>query len=218
MKFLKVNKELFFKLLFSSVFGVLAFLVVYSDYFSERINFLVIILILLAFLPWIIKYIKYLELNGVGKVELFNEKEQKEINETIVKIETESGHEKANDKKQNDNITEVMSIDENGVNVYDIIGRLFVFRIEIEKEINEMLDITKLDLPLKPTLINKASILYKNGIIKDDEWDLLNQVIPKLNKITHNETDITTDDFWTLYRACKALISSLEFRKGILQF
>lgn len=76
---------MWFKLIFSLTFFVMV--VIYTFFKNIKIDTTTIVLVLMIFLPWIVKYLKSLELNGIGKIELISEEERQRLNEKVNKIE-----------------------------------------------------------------------------------------------------------------------------------
>ena len=66
-------------------FVILALLMIFSNWFQERINSRVIALLIIAYTPWLSKYIKSFEGFSV-KAELINEEQKKEIDAKVKEI------------------------------------------------------------------------------------------------------------------------------------
>ena len=77
-----------FKIIFSTFFFILAIVIILFDWAKENITGMVITLFIVAFLPWIIKYVKSVDAFGV-KVELVSEQQKKKIDEIIEPISKE---------------------------------------------------------------------------------------------------------------------------------
>lgn len=76
------DKTIYFKVVFSiTFFGIFIFMIC-SEWAKENINALSIGILLIAFLPWIIKYIKSVEMFGV-KAEIISEKEMNKVDDMI---------------------------------------------------------------------------------------------------------------------------------------
>lgn len=221
------NNSLKFKIIFSSTFIILAILIVSFDWFRERIDNKVITLIIISFIPWIIKYIKSLEAFGV-KAELFSEEQKKKVEINIEKIDNST----YNDGKQNNIDNEinfekdVITFDnykytKNNKNAIvllesmidvdetdDILTKIVLFRYQMEKIIKLMCD----ENDIEYINIRKSSkALYNKNIIKNYEYDLINQLLPILNKAIHSDLDsVNSYDIHWIIEKCSLLLEHLE--------
>ena len=123
-------------------FVILALLMIFSNWFQERINSRVIALLIIAYTPWLSKYIKSFEGFGV-KAELINEEQKKEIDAKVKEIKEIKLDKKkmvANDveidktkpigSKKNPFIIESLVAIEN---IDDPVQKLVLIRYEMEK-------------------------------------------------------------------------------------
>ena len=133
-----------FKYVFSAAFGILATLMILFDWFKTRIDGTIITIILIAFLPWLIKYVKSLEAFGM-KIDLIPEEKKNKINKEIQEIKKDSINEKKIidpnsiiDKKKpigsekNPILIESM---ESIARTNNVLDKMVLIRYEIEKNI-----------------------------------------------------------------------------------
>ena len=219
------NNNLIFKVLFSSVFILLAVLIVMFDWFRDRIDNRVIALALISFIPWIIKYLKSLEAFGV-KAELVSEEQKTKVEINMEKMnETKSINQpniESNIDFDKDVITfnnykytkdnkEAILLMESLVEIEDtddILTKLVLSRVQIEKIIKLMCKENDIQFS---TIKRSSEILYEKNIIKEYEYNLINLLLPILNKAIHSDLDSTNfNDIYWVVEKCLLLLEHLE--------
>ena len=176
------NKDTVFKIIFSATFVLLAILMVFIDWFKNRIDFTIISLIMIAYLPWVVKYIKRLEAFGV-KADLVTEEKKEEINKNIEKISP--------------NIT---NINISNSNQNDIIDNTKLITFESINSINEIND----------TIQKLVLLRYQiENILKKYEVNLINDLLPVLNKAVHADLNQLYEVDWVISNGI-ALLAQLE--------
>ena len=215
------NNNLIFKVLFSSVFILLAVLIVMFDWFRDRIDNRVIALALISFIPWIIKYLKSLEAFGV-KAELVSEEQKTKVEINMEKMnETKSINQpniESNIDFDKDVITfnnykytkdnkEAILLMESLVDIEDtddILTKLVLSRVQIEKIIKLMCKENDIQFS---TIKRSSEILYEKNIIKEYEYNLINLLLPILNKAIHSDLDSTNfNDIYWVVEKCSLLL------------
>ena len=211
-----------FKIIFSTFFFILAIVIILFDWAKENITGMVITLFIIAFLPWIIKYVKSVDAFGV-KVELVSEQQKKKIDEIIEPISKEeidsilngnkyklNGNKYKKEKKiyQCNAINSILNSD-------DEISKLVLGRYEIEKIIRKLSEKNNLDISAKST-ISLAKELYKNKYISSNEYESIEELMPILNKAIHsnlNDVDQSQID-WIIQKVIR-IIEYLDYRHVI---
>jgi len=188
------DKTICFKLIFTSTFIGLFIFMICSEWAKENINNRSIAILLIAFLPWIIKYIKSIEMFGI-KAELVSEKKMKEVDDimqTITKEEIDKtfsndsdDEEKNKDKKDNTIIH--CDIYDSVLNAEDSISKLVLGKYELEKIIKKIAKKYNISTSMHTTLICKE--LYNQKYISDKEYSIIKEILPILNKAIHSEID-----------------------------
>lgn len=159
-----------FKIIFSLIFTILV--IIYTFIPSIKIDSTTIILVLMIFVPWIIKYLKSLELNGIGKVELIT-KEEKSLLDT---------------KMEEIKFVNTNDIKNKYLNMEDPKLSLASLRIDIEERLNKIAE--KSNINKHPMGINKlANVLYEKTLIDNNEFMILKDIIGILNKAVHSKLD-----------------------------
>ena len=159
-----------FKIIFSITFTIL--LIIYTFIPSIKMDSTTIILALMIFVPWIIKYLKSLELNGIGKVELITDEEKKVLDTKIEEIK----------------ITNTNDIKNKYYNMGDPKLSLASLRIDIEEKLNKIADKNHINKNYAG-IIKLANILYENSLIENNEFMILKDIIGILNKAVHSKLD-----------------------------
>lgn len=183
------DKVLWFKIIFTFTFLELSIFVVVSDWAKEHIDNKSIILLLIAFLPWLIKYIKTLEIFGL-KAELISEKKMQEVDkimEPITNKEIDIIMNECEDKgiKEKDNNIIHCDIISSVLNAEDPISKLVLGRYELEKIIRKLIEKNKLSMA---TSINQmVRDLYHKNHISNKEYELITELLPILNKAVHSD-------------------------------
>lgn len=159
-----------FKIIFSITFTILV--IIYTFIPSIKIDSTTIILVLMIFVPWIIKYLKSLELNGVGKVELITKEEKSLIDTKMEEI-----------KFVNTN-----DIKNKYLNMEDPKLSLASLRIDIEKRLNKIAE--KNNINKHHMGITKlANVLYEKTLIDNNEFMILKDITGILNKAVHSKLE-----------------------------
>ena len=134
-----------------------------------------VMLIILALVPWFIQYIKTLEINGLGKVELITEY-QKQI---IQKKADEAGL--STGEKKHEIKNEYLFYN---LRYEDPKLALAGLRIELENTLIELAQKNNLDV--QRSGLNKITrVLLANNIITRDENALIYDIIDVLNRAVH---------------------------------
>ncbi|KAA3610304.1 MAG: hypothetical protein D8M58_06205 [Calditrichaeota bacterium] len=169
------------------IFSILSFvlLVLHLVFPNFKIDTIALSLFILAFLPWILPYLKNLELPGGIKIELRDIKEatEKVTGKLITvsgKIEEESSMSANPTVISPDPMAILLKVAEHDPNL-GLIG----FRIELEKRILDIAQKNSIEsrLPLFPLLRS----LYKKNIITENVFEGLKTLIDIANHAAHGE-------------------------------
>ncbi len=184
---------MWFKLIFSLTFFVMA--IIYTFFKNIKIDATTIVLVLMIFLPWIVKYLKSLELNGIGKIELISEEERQRLNEKVNKIEN------------NNNSIE---IEEKYLNFDDMKLSLAALRIDIEEKLQKIAQKNQLNAN-RYGIMKLSSLLYDHGCINNSEYTIIKDIIGILNKAVHSRLeDYDLKSYNSIIKIASKLISSLD--------
>ncbi len=196
---------MWFKLIFSLTFFVMA--IIYTFFKNIKIDATTIVLVLMIFLPWIVKYLKSLELNGIGKIELISEEERQRLNEKVNKIEN------------NNNLIE---IEEKYLKFDDMKLSLAALRIDIEEKLQKIAQRNQEEKLQKIAQRNQlnanrygimklSSLLYDHGCINNSEYTIIKDIIEILNKAVHSRLeDYDLKSYNSIIKIASKLISSLD--------
>ena len=174
------DKTIYFKVVFSITFFGLFIFMICSEWAKENINALSIGILLIAFLPWIIKYIKSVEMFGV-KAEIISEKEMNKVDDMI----------KPNIIKETENI--INGIEESNqtihcvINAQDSISMLVLGRYELEKIIRKLAE--KYALEASKPVYGICKELNEKDYISDNEYAIIKEILPILNKAIHSQIE-----------------------------
>ena len=167
-----------------------------------------IILIIFALMPWLIPYIKTLEISGIGKVELIDRETQVRMQENIQNLNLEA--------VEVDNLTAQRI----GGSLDDIVQgdpklALVSLRIELEKTLRAIAEKNNVQF-YRCGLGKLASILHNDKLINSDEYALLRDLIPPLNSAAHGDIDKYSFDsiIWTL-EVGVGLLNSMKTRHEV---
>lgn len=164
-----------FKLITSILFIGLFVLRIFKP--ELNIDSMSVMLIILALVPWFIQYIKTLEINGLGKVELITEY-QKQI---IQKKADEAGL--STGEKKHEIKNEYLFYN---LRYEDPKLALAGLRIELENTLIKLAKKNNLDV--QRSGLNKITrILLANNIITRDENALIYDITDVLNRAVHNQ-------------------------------
>ena len=168
---------------------------IFSDWFRSRIDSTVIILFLIAFTPWLARYIKSLEAFGV-KLDLLSQEKINKIDEEFNKINKEKLDKKniVNDdvnidkkepigSKKNPILIESMEVIARTNNP---IEKMVLIRYEIEKEIKILCRVNNIQT-YQQSVRNMVEKLRTNKIIDNTVVNLILDIWPLLNKAVHSD-------------------------------
>lgn len=202
-----------FKYIFSGTFIMIAVLMICFDWFKTRIDGTIITLFVIAFLPWLAKYVKSLEAFGI-KTELVSSDKKEEIEENSSKLNVEEKEVIKTDVKidktkpigseENPFVIEsINSIHESK----DIIEKLVLIRYGIEKELKILCKNNNLQYS-KQSISNIVEILRRNNILKNNACNLILDLLPILNKAVHSDiSNINEEDLqWVMDKGIAILI------------
>ena len=209
-KILMENKDTVFKIIFSATFVLLAILMVFIDWFKNRIDFTIISLIMIAYLPWVVKYVKSLEAFGL-KADLVTEEKTEEINKNIEKISPNITNINISNSNQNNVIDNtklitfesINSINENN----DTIQKLVLLRYQIENILKKLCKKEKIE-PYK-NIRDMSKKLYDKRVLKNYEVNLINDLLPVLNKAVHADLNQLYEVDWVIRNGI-TLLAQLE--------
>ena len=209
-KILLENKDTVFKIIFSTTFLLLAILMVFIDWFKNRIDFTIISLIMIAYLPWVVKYVKRLEAFGV-KADLITEEKKEEINKNIEKIYPNITNINISNSNQNNVVDNTKLITFESINsineVNDTIQKLVLLRYQIENILKKLCKKEKIDSFRNIRDMSKK--LYDKKILKKYEVNLINDLLPVLNKAVHADLNQLYEVDWVISNGI-ALLAQLE--------
>lgn len=182
-----------FKFVFSFVFFTIALLMIFSDWFSSRINNTIIVVILLGFLPWFIKYVSTLEAFGM-KIDLISEEKKNRINKEIMEIEKQNNKNKINDivnNKElcsknnigNDNNPILIESMETIARTSDVIEKLILIKYELDKNIMILCRVNNIQT-YQRTIIEMINDLSNKKIVDEKAINLLLEIIPELDRFS----------------------------------
>lgn len=208
-----MNKDNYFKFFFSGTFIILAILMICFDWFRERIDATVITLFVIAFLPWLAKYVKSLEAFGI-KTELVSSDKKEEMEQNSSKLNVEEKEViKTNIKidktkpigsEENPFVIEsINSIHESK----DIIEKLVLIRYGIERELKTLCKNNNLQYS-KQSIRSIIDMLRRNNVLKHNACNLILDLLPILNKAVHSDiSNINEDDLqWVIDKGVAILI------------
>lgn len=202
-------------------FVILALLMIFSDWFQERINSRVIVLLIIAYIPWLSKYIKSFEGFGV-KAELINEEQKKEIDAKVKEIkdtkldkkkmvdsDVEIDKTKPIGSKKNPFIIESLAAIEN---IDDPVQKLVLIRYEIEKKLRLICRINNINTK-NLTIRRMVDVLKDDNILETEICDLIIDILPFLNSAAHSNIDyLNKKDYDLIIKAGKIIVKYLEIK------
>lgn len=213
------NNQKVFKYVFSFTFICIAFLMIFCDWFRDRIDTRIIALFIIAYVPWLTKYIKTFEGFGI-KTELINEEKKQDIDKEMDKISNKSMNSKNKIDKdikidksapigseKNPLLIESMEVIARTSNK---IEKMVLIRYEIEKELKILCRINNIQT-CQNTIRNMIDNLRKNKILDNRVCNLLLDILPLLNKAVHSEIkNIDDKDIEWIIDKGSALVMHLE--------
>lgn len=170
----KISNYIFFV-----VFILISLLLVIFPGLDKRFSIKVLVLIGISFLPWFLKYIKSLEINGVLNIEFFPKEKIKEIEDKSFEIKMEI---------EDENITEI-PININEVTIDTTSDFLFKY-IGVEKKLRNIADNNQIKSAKSIKQLSKE--LVDAGIINKNIYSLICDISPLRNEIVHNGIDRIT--------------------------
>lgn len=166
---------MFLKIMISMLFiAVLIIRIVLPDL---KIDTTSIVLIILATIPWVIQFIKSLEINGVGKVELVNKDKKKEMEENAVNAGLGITKTNVDESKQYSFIN---------LRYNDPKLALAGLRIEIENSLRRIAENNSLDVSFVG-IIQMTRLLVKEHLIDGNEQSIISDITVVLNKAVHSQ-------------------------------
>jgi hypothetical protein len=164
-----------FKVIVSVVFVAVFFVRIIKP--EWNIDSTSIILLVLACVPWFIQYVKSLEINGVGKIELIDDKKKKEIEQKV----------------KDAGIVPSQSNDTPQYAFYNLRYddpklALAGLRIEIESVLRKIAEKNGLDVS-HSGLGRMTDILSQHELISSNERGIIFDITGILNKAVHSQLD-----------------------------
>lgn len=168
-----------FKIIFSCTFLMLGILRIFFDWFQKRIDVTTIALFLIAFLPWLARYLKSLEAFGIKASFNIPEEKKKKIDKMTEKIENSNKKIKEKEeKKRLDLIDDIYEFsDEN--------TRFVLIRYEIERELKILCNKNGID-SFRMNMRYLVDSLCKKDAISNDIANLIFDILPYLNNAVHS--------------------------------
>lgn len=199
-KIMRGETTMIFKIIASIVFtGLFVARIVNPDL---KIDTTSIILLVLAFVPWFVQYIKSLEINGIGKVELIA-KEQKD--------DLEQKAEESGILSQQRN-TNGSTYPFNNLRYEDPKLALAALRIDIENSLRKIAESHKLDTS-SSGLVKMTKMLIKNECISSGEATLIYDISGILNRAVHSQLkEYESESFDWVFDLGVKLVDSLNDR------
>ncbi|WP_340084005.1 hypothetical protein MHB50_14360 [Siminovitchia sp. FSL H7-0308] len=142
-----------------------------------NIDSILVMLIVLALVPWFIQYIKSLEINGLGKVELITEDQKQAIQKNADEAGILTGT-KENEISNNYTFYNLRYEDPKLA--------LAGLRIELESTLIKLVEKNSLD-GQRFGLNKMTNILSKNNIITSGESSLIYDISSVLNRAVHSQ-------------------------------
>ncbi len=202
---MKNKNNICFKIVFSSAFIILAFLIICFDWFRDRIDNRVIALILISFIPWIVKYLKSFEAFGV-KAELLSNYKKEELNDEAIKI-------KLKNKNNKDVVNKNLLEDEIYNSIYataDYMEKLVLTKFEIEKYLKILCNKNDID-SFRGNIRSVLKVLNNRGIVDSSFETLVNEILPVLNRAAHYDiNDINERDLNWIMETSEIIINYLK--------
>ncbi|EAD3022340.1 hypothetical protein D8T66_03025 [Listeria monocytogenes] len=145
-----------------------------------KIDSLSVILVVLAMAPWLIQYIKSLEINGIGKVDLITKDQKDAIEKNAEEIGITSN---SNEEIKNDYSFYNLRYEDPKL-------ALAGLRIELESTLTKLMRVNNLQNNSSFSGVSKMThILSKNEIISNGEYVLIRDITGILNSAVHGQLD-----------------------------
>lgn len=208
-----MKNDKIFKFVFSGTFLFIAILMILFDWFKSRIDFTIISLFVIAFLPWLAKYVKSLEAFGI-KTELVSLEKREQIEENSSKLKVEEQIVIRNDIKIDK--TKPLGSEENPFEIKsinflreskDTIEKLVLMRYSIEKQLRKLCENNDLHSS-KQSISKIVNVLRQNKILKNDACNLILDLLPILNRAVHSDiSNIDENDLqWVIDKGIAILL------------
>lgn len=161
------------KILMSLLFGILLIIEMFVE--TIKVDTTTIILAVLIFSPWIIQYIKSLEINGIGKFELYDKETKKKLEakaENVVADKlTECEYKKYSFYRLKDDDTKLA---------------MAALRIEIEEQLRKIAEKNQISTS-QTGLIKLAKQLFEAEYLDRNEMAIIQDLSNILNKAVHSQ-------------------------------
>jgi hypothetical protein len=192
---MKNISKILVSLIFLSIFLIRIFMP------NIKIDSLSIVIVLLAIVPWFIQYVKALEINGIGKVDLVDKAMKNEIEQKA----DSAGIENIPPKAATD-----IQITYDNLRNSDPKLALAGLRIEIENSLRKIAAKNMIDVNRKG-IWKMTQILGEKQLIDDYERALILDMTGILNKAVHSQIQEYDDDSidWAFNMGFK-ILNSLE--------
>ena len=209
------NKNEIFKFIFSGVFIIIAVLMIFFDWFRNRIDSTIIILLIIGFIPWLVNYKRDYELKNKNLDEKKDkiDEEIEKISKNAIKEEKIISSNTIIDKNQpigsekNPLLIESMELIARTSNPVE---KMVLIRYEIEKEIKILCRVNNIQT-YQQSIRKMIEELKKNKIIDNVVANLLLDIWPVLNKAVHSEIkNIDANDIDWVIEKGSALVMHLE--------
>lgn len=177
-----INKNINIKYIFLLTFIILGLLRIFASYYLN-IDYLTIIIFLIAYIPWLMKFLKSFKMFGTEFV-FIDEKKAKEFDDRSKELNN-----KRTKKIDNKQVEESIFSDELD-NIDDEVMKLALIRINLEKELKIMCKNNNIDsfkLPIY-VIIKK---LREKKLLDNETCNLILDIVPVLNSAVHNEIKVS---------------------------
>lgn len=170
-----------FKILASMLFiGALALRVFYPEFTFDTTT---IALLVLALFPWLIQYIKSLEITGLGKVELVSKGQKRKLEKEAVNLEEKKSKVVAMPVKTDRLIYSLRHRDARMA--------LAALMYELEKALIDIAMFNHIDFdPMRTSLNEYAEILFDKNLISPSEYHILGSISGILYTAVHSKSDV----------------------------
>ena len=217
---MKENKV--FKYVFTATFVLLAILMIASTKIKSRIDATVIIVLLIAYLPWLSKYIKSLEAFG-AKIELLSDEKKEKLQENVNKLEKNSSknikpvtkNTKTKANNQSTTRKEPLEIEVALEEAYsdetrDPIEKILLMRYELRNRLKEICIKNNIDDEGR-SVTGLAYVLNEKNLIMKDALDLIVEIAPLMNRIINSDINaISNEDINWVMETGRILIGYLK--------
>ena len=183
-----MNNKRIFKFIFSLTFFLLAILVAIIPWFKNNIDSKVIALIIIGFIPWILKYVKSIEAFGM-KAEIFTEKEKNETEKIVLQNEEQIN--KKLEQVNLENKKKKLLFHKENINPIEQVVNI---RIQIEQGLKNMVEAYGMDSSLD--IRTNVEKLKSKDLLGDSRIDLIKATLNIINIVLHKGIDsVSEEDF-----------------------